>query len=69
MLFLEVPESLIGEEAILKVVRSHWGPLIHKNPDIFETLPERVKADEGIQRVHKIATRKPGTDHSEPAPE
>lgn len=69
MLFLEVPESLIGEEAILKVVRSHWGPLIHKNPDIFETLPERVKADEGIQRVHKIATRKPGTDHPEPTPE
>jgi hypothetical protein len=57
MLFLEVPESLIGEEVILKFVRAHWGPLIHKNPAAFESLPDRVKADEGIQRVYKIATR------------
>lgn len=65
MLFLEVPESLVGEESILKIVRAHWGPLIHKNPAGFDSLPERVKADEGIQRVYKIATRNASPDSGE----
>jgi hypothetical protein len=69
MVFLEVPESLISEENILKHVRAHWGPLIHKDPAAFDSLPDRVKADEGIQRVYKIATRASDPSSGETAPE
>jgi hypothetical protein len=68
-LFLDVPESLLGEESIQKAVREHWGPLVHKTPSIFESLPERVKADEGIQRVYKIAMRAASGEANEPAQE
>ncbi len=57
MQFLEVPESLLGQAPIQAAMRLHWGPLVRNNPAGFETLPDRVKADEGIQRVYKIATR------------
>ena len=57
MLFLEVPESLLDQASIQTAMRAHWGPIVHRNPAEFDQLPERVKADEGIQRVYKIATR------------
>jgi hypothetical protein len=55
--YLEVPESLLPQPAIQTAMRAHWGPIVRGNPQGFEQLPERVKADEGIQRVYKIATR------------
>ncbi len=55
--FLEVPESLLSQPTIQTAMRAHWGPLVRSNPQGFDLLPERVKADEGIQRVYKIATR------------
>lgn len=57
MLFLEVPESLLDQVSIQNAMRAHWGPIVHRNPAEFDQLPERVKADAGIQRVYKIATR------------
>lgn len=55
--YLEVPESLLSQPTIQTAMRAHWGPVVRSNPQAFEGLPERVKADEGIQRVYKIATR------------
>ena len=55
--YLEVPESLLSQPTIQTAMRAHWGPVVRSNPQAFEQLPERIKADEGIQRVYKIATR------------
>ncbi|MEI6872811.1 MAG: hypothetical protein WCL08_11065, partial [Verrucomicrobiota bacterium] len=55
--YLEVPESLLNTPAVETAMRNHWGPIVHSNPDCFHDLPERVRADAGIQRVYKIKTR------------
>ena len=55
--YLEVPESLLNTPAVEAAMRGHWGPIVHSNPDCFHDLPERIRADVGIQRVYKIKTR------------
>lgn len=60
--FLEVPESLLDVPAVQAAVGTQWGPVVRQNPAEFDSLPERVRADAGIQRVYKIATRPPESE-------
>jgi hypothetical protein len=57
MSYMQVPESLMDLEALQNAMRKQWGPLIQQNPASFETFPDRIREDAGIQRVYKIATR------------
>jgi hypothetical protein len=57
MNYLQVPESLLDLEPLQNAMRRQWGPLVHQDPAAFETFPERIRNDEGIQRVYRIATR------------
>jgi hypothetical protein len=57
MNYMQVPESLLDIEALQNAMRKQWGPLVHQNPAVFETFPERIREDTGIQRVYRIATR------------
>lgn len=59
MSYVQVPESLLDLEVLQNAMRKQWGPLVHQNPAAFETFPERIRADAGIQRVYRIATRSP----------
>jgi hypothetical protein len=67
MNYMQVPESLLDLEILQNAMRKQWGPLVHQNPAAFETFPERIRADAGIQRVYKIATRSNSAE--EPASE
>jgi hypothetical protein len=66
MNYMQVPESLLDLELLQNAMRRQWGPLVHQNPAAFETFPDRIREDVGIQRVYKIATRTASED--EPAP-
>jgi hypothetical protein len=57
--YLDVPESLLDTPAVETAMRNHWGPIVHSNPDCYHDLPERIRADVGIQRVYRIKTRPP----------
>jgi len=67
--YLEVPESLLNTPAVEAAMRGHWGPIVHSNPDCFHDLPERIRADVGIQRVYKIKTRSTTAEEVAPAVE
>ncbi len=67
--YLEVPESLLNTPAVETAMRGHWGPIVHSNPDCFHDLPERIRADVGIQRVYKIKTRAASEAEDAPAVE
>jgi hypothetical protein len=62
MSYMQVPESLLDLEHLQNAMRKQWGPLVHQNPAAFETFPERIREDAGIQRVYRIATRSAGED-------
>lgn len=62
MNYMQVPESLLDLEPLQNTMRKQWGPLVHENPAAFETFPERIRNDAGIQRVYKIATRAAAAD-------
>jgi hypothetical protein len=66
MNYMEVPESLLDLEPLQNAMRKQWGPLVHQNPAAFETFPERIRADAGIQRVYKIATRSSSPEETVP---
>jgi hypothetical protein len=55
--FPRVPEGLRGDAKLLANLRAALGPEIRSNPLIWETLDEAIRADECLQRVHRIATR------------
>lgn len=55
--FPRVPESLRSDANLLGNFRAALGPEIRSNPLIWETLHEVIRADECLQRVHRIATR------------
>ena len=55
--FPRVPESLRSDAKVLANLRAALGPEIRSNPMIWETLHEVIRADECLQRVHRIATR------------
>lgn len=57
MNYMQVPASLLDLEPLQNAMRKQWGPLVHQDPASFETFPERIREDAGIQRVYKIATR------------
>jgi hypothetical protein len=57
MNYMQVPDSLLDLELLQNAMRRQWGPLVHQNPASYETFPERIREDAGIQRVYKIATR------------
>jgi hypothetical protein len=55
--FPRVPESLRSDAKLLANLRAALGSEIRSNPLIWETLHEVIRADECLQRVHRIATR------------
>ncbi len=57
MNYMQVPDSLLDLELLQNAMRRQWGPLVHQDPASYETFPERIREDAGIQRVYKIATR------------
>jgi hypothetical protein len=57
MNYMQIPESLLNIETLQNAMRKQWGPLVHQDPAVFETFPERIREDTGIQRVYRIATR------------
>jgi hypothetical protein len=57
MKFPLVPGSLRQEAKLLSNFREALGPQIRSNPLLWETLPDAIRADECLQRVHRIATR------------
>ena len=69
MNYMLVPESLLDIEPLQNAMRKQWGPLVHQNPAAFETFPERIREDTGIQRVYRIATRTNDPEVQAPAEE
>lgn len=55
--FPRVPRSLQRDAELLASLRGNLGPEIRSNPLLWETLHETIRADECLQRVHRIATR------------